>query len=134
MIAADLVAELESRFRCVDGPHRAICQTNEPYVMFNILAPTEDEGCQRALDAFRAYEDDWRKANPGQHPVLYWRFAPQERIMWEWHEDKRLLRGRIYTRFCLSCRPVVELDDDAYDAQRTEELEREHFGSKIDVC
>ena len=85
MNAADLAAEIENRFHCVQGPYRPKCQTGEPYVVLgfedwsrggNVSDPgslgqgypgclrpfaprrhyaTEEEACEDMLKAFNLY-------------------------------------------------------------------------------
>lgn len=97
MKASDLVAELEARFRCVQGPYWAYIGSRELYVMIGAEADprqsgimcekpkpgvvrqsvqqqsykTEDEACAATLEAFNAYEADWRKTHEGPEPVLF---------------------------------------------------------------
>ncbi len=164
MNAADFVAEMESRFRCVQGPYRNRCQTGERYVQIGVeidhpmyrfpgepptpsLAfddnvnfkpeakrpgilregvpsrhyPTEHEACMAALEAFNAYEKDWRQTNPNSQPVLYWRYDAAHAF---WHPDESGKdRGRLKVRLVLSDKPTLELSDEAYDLSRREELE-----------
>jgi hypothetical protein len=167
MIASDLVAELESRFKCVQGQMRAYSQTQEPYVdigfedwrysaeppKVNGVGPqpgtirqlahrrlyfTEDDACRDWLRAFDIYAAAWRTANQGETPTLYWRYAAPH-IFWYGDESWRLVGGvrtpvgALKCRLVLSCRPVVEIDDAAYDAARTAQLERDLIhGGRLD--
>lgn len=153
MIAADLVAELESRYPCIQGLHRSVCQTGEPYVVIGSewrrlgeehrpkgnpipgvvregvrreLYATEDEACVYWLRAFDLYVEDWGRCRGPEEakPFLYWRYdAPH--IFWYGDESKcgGIEVGAIKCRLVLSVLPVVPVSDADYDAQRRAELE-----------
>lgn len=150
MNATDLVAELESRYPCVQGLHRARCQTGEPYVVIgaewrrlgeehrpkgehipgtvrecvrSISYGDEDTACQQTLVAFNAYEAHWRtQPQPDVPPVLYWRYDTPHAFWYGDDEGPKGERGRLKVRLVLSALQVVEISDDEYDAQRRAEL------------
>lgn len=151
MNAADLVAEIESRFGCVQGVHRALCQTLEPYVSLGfedtrrnspykalpvpgtlrdgeprLPYDSEEAACAAALYAFGLYARWWRYDHGDEAvPILYWRYDPPHAF---WH-DRETVNGRgfLKLRLVLSDRPVVWQDDASYDALRTAQIEREFF-------
>lgn len=146
MNASDAVAEIESRYPCLQGPHRAICQTGELYVEIGFECPsvgagsfhdrvvpgvirpmmprqryaTEEDAAEGFLAAFAMYEASWRLrrrlVNDTRAPIVYWRYDPPHCF---WYPEDRALKCRLV----LSNRPVVAITDADYDAARTAELE-----------
>lgn len=92
---------------------------------------TEAEGAAALLEAFALYEASIRaKVQPGADLTLYWRYdAPH--VFWHGDESWRMIGGvrtpvgAMKCRLLLSAQPVVEMDDAAYDAGRTAQLERD---------
>lgn len=135
MNAADLVAELQARFPCVEGCQRAHAPTSEPYVDVGFedwshsaepsrvdgmpaqlgrirqlarrrMYQTENEACRDFLRAFNLYEGAWRAENGLAIPVLYWRYAAPHVF---WHDDEawRMVDGARTPVGALKCRLVL---------------------------
>lgn len=149
MNAADVVAELESRYPCVQGIFRHQCQTGDVYVTIGFEQPLvgehyppgpwgpipgvvreghrrrrydhETEACEDFLRAFGLFEEEWGRRHPPE-----WRSKAV--LYWRydaphifWYAEDRALNCRL----AISALPVVAIDDAAYDAARRAELERE---------
>lgn len=150
MKASDLVAELEARFRCQQGPHTAFVTTvsgREFYEMIGVEAnpyelgllnekprpgiirngvtarvyQTEDEACAATMASFNAYEADWRYSHKGRNPFLVWRYDSPH-AFWFSDDDGIEGHGRVKLRLTLCNEETVDISDTEYDKIRTLEL------------
>jgi hypothetical protein len=130
MIAADVVAEIEARFPCVQGFYAAHCQTGDAYLIFASRGGPESEAelCEALLRWFDGYAADWWREHPGgAAPTVYWRYDTPH-IVWMPDDDPtHPLTGRLVTRLVLSNAPVRWNTLKQYDEARMIQLEREMF-------
>ncbi len=152
MNAADVVAELEGRYPCLQGPHRAICQTGDTYVDIGFEDPaigsgvyhdravpgvvrpmmprcrydSEEAAAQDFLTAFALYEAATRlryRLRAGAEGAFF--------LYWRydaphcfWYQEDRALKCRLV----LSANKVVDIGDHDYDAARRAELAHDICG------
>ncbi len=131
----EFIAEVERRYRCVDGLWSNCCQTGDEYVnlgepMASKELPASPPGTcpdghgrelafdletavMSALICFETYATWWRAGHPGTVPVLYWRYQPKAFLQDNKRPGLKGYRCYVRTRLVLSAKPAIYRDIDA---------------------
>jgi hypothetical protein len=109
MNLAEVIAEIGTQYRCIDGLPTNVCQTGDSYVTLGhegIYDPnvpdlssdgghipgtvregrpkkhfdSEDEACRDLVHAFKTYAAWWCLQKGAEQPILYWRYDSRARM------------------------------------------------------
>ena len=105
MNLVDVMADIERRYQCSDGPPCAWCPTGEPYVTLAIGGikregqpmPVVCNTEQEAIDGWKQSFDEYAASRTGR---LYWRHRPEI----ETKDDKVV----VYCRLIITDKPARE--------------------------